>query len=77
MRNRVAKYLIPVFVFSVVFNVPKFFESEIEYLNVDQEQSTPSTPSTSLTTMITTPPYSDDDNNISFTTLIPDWLNVS
>jgi hypothetical protein len=76
MRNRVAKYLIPVFVFSVVFNVPKFFESEIEYLNVEQDQSsTPST--TSLTTMITTPPYSDDDNNISFTTLIPDWLNVS
>jgi hypothetical protein len=74
MRNRVAKYLIPVFVFSVVFNVPKFFESEIEYLNVDQEQSSTTS---SLTTMITTPPFSDDDNNITFTTLIPDWLNVS
>ena len=31
MRNRVAKYLIPVFIFSLLFNIPKFFESEIEY----------------------------------------------
>ena len=31
MRNRVAKYLIPVFIFSVCFNIPKFFESAIEY----------------------------------------------
>jgi hypothetical protein len=31
MRNRVAKYLVPVLVFSVMFNVTKFFESAIEY----------------------------------------------
>jgi len=31
MRQRLAKYLIPVFIFSVAFNVPKFFESNIVY----------------------------------------------
>ena len=30
MKHRVAKYLIPVFVFSVLFNIPKFFEAEVK-----------------------------------------------
>jgi hypothetical protein len=31
-RIRVVKYLAPVLIFSVVFNLPKFFEAEIEYV---------------------------------------------
>ena len=70
MRNRVAKYLIPVFVFSVVFNVPKFFESEIEYQNVEL------TTTTNSSSMATTTAYSDN-NNDSFSTLFENDFNVS
>jgi len=35
MKMRVAKYLLPVLTFSVLFNVPKFFEAEIEYVQID------------------------------------------
>lgn len=35
MKRRVAKYLLPVLTFSVLFNVPKFFEAEIEYVQKD------------------------------------------
>ena len=35
MKRRVAKYLLPVLTFSVLFNVPKFFEAEIEYVQID------------------------------------------
>ena len=31
MRRRVAKFLFPVFALSLAFNIPKFFEAEIEY----------------------------------------------
>lgn len=31
MRKRVAKYLIPVCIISFVFNIPKFFEAQIEF----------------------------------------------
>ena len=37
MRRRVAKYLIPVFVLSVLINVPKFFEAEIEYNKAEED----------------------------------------
>ena len=37
MRQRVAKYLIPVFILSVLFNVPKFLEAEIEYLKAEED----------------------------------------
>ncbi len=31
MRRRVAKFLFPVFFMSLAFNIPKFFEAQIEY----------------------------------------------
>lgn len=31
MRRRLLKYIVPVFLLSVVFNLPKFFEAEVGY----------------------------------------------
>lgn len=31
-KVRVAKYLAPVLIFSILFNLPKFFEAQIEYV---------------------------------------------
>jgi len=39
MKKRVAKYLLPVLTFSVLFNVPKFFEAEIEYVQIERRQN--------------------------------------
>ena len=32
IKKRVLKYLLPVFIFSILFNIPKFFEAQIEYV---------------------------------------------
>lgn len=33
MKRRICKYLIPVSLLSLVINIPKFFESKVEYTN--------------------------------------------
>jgi hypothetical protein len=40
MRKRVCQYLAPVLVFSILFNLPKFFESEIDYTPTDARNDT-------------------------------------
>ena len=36
VKFRVAKYVIPVVVFAIVLNIPKFFETEIFYIPVNE-----------------------------------------
>ena len=33
MKRRICKYLIPVSLLSLIINIPKFFESKVEYTN--------------------------------------------
>ena len=35
LRNRVLKYLIPVFIICIVFNITKFFEIDVEYIPIN------------------------------------------
>ena len=35
-KIRVAKYLAPVLILSILFNVPKFFEAQIEYVAAER-----------------------------------------
>ena len=36
IKTRLAKYLLPVVVSAVIFNIPKFFESTVDYVEVGQ-----------------------------------------
>ena len=36
MRRRLLKYILPVFLLSLVFTIPKFFEAKIAYRDVDE-----------------------------------------
>ena len=38
-KIRVAKYLAPVLILSILFNVPKFFEAQIEYVAADRRNN--------------------------------------
>ena len=55
MRKRVIKYLVPVSLLSFAFNIPKFFESKVDYY---QENNVTLTPYISLTELRTHPSYS-------------------
>ena len=35
LRNRVLKYLIPVFIICIVFNITKFFEIDVKYIPIN------------------------------------------
>ena len=39
MKIRLAKYLIPVLVMSLTFNIPKFFESKLTYKDYSNEST--------------------------------------
>ena len=36
MRRRLLKYILPVFLLSLVFTIPKFFEAQIAYRDVSE-----------------------------------------
>ena len=76
MKHRVAKYLIPVFVFSVLFNIPKFFESSIEYETFEMAMMTTTTNATmEATTTATTTTTTNATLETTTTPLMPFFEN--
>ena len=37
MRRRILKYILPVILLSVALTIPKFFESEVDYRDVEEK----------------------------------------
>lgn len=63
MRSRVIKYLVPVSLLSFGFNIPKFFESKVEYSNSSyyDDYSTEEEGNDSLIASSTAEPYYSEE----------------
>jgi hypothetical protein len=73
MRKRVAKYLIPVFLLSFGFNIPKFFEAQVNYKDMnylDYDYITDNSTSYSSSTMISDDYEEDNLANYNATEVI-------
>ena len=54
LRNRVLKYLIPVFIICIVFNITKFFEIDVKYIPINSTNINNTTQRFSTTNLFVT-----------------------